>query len=114
MLPDKALNIYPNSNENLEALISFYFSKYDIDLGNSVLFIQEKSNLTLNQSEYILKKLSQTYIMIFKKHLRGRIALTNLIQYSIDALTNEGDVSNGSKNRQMITKEFRDFVLQNS
>lgn len=114
MLPDKALNIYPKSNENLEALINFYFNNYDINKGNSLQLLQEKSSLTLNQCEYIIKMLSDAYIPIFRKHLKGQITLMNLIQYGIDALTNEGTTVNGSENRKMITKEFRDFVLESN
>lgn len=114
MLPDKALNIYPKSNENLEALINFYFNNHDIHRSNALELLQEKNSLTLNQCEYILKKLSEAYAPIFRKHLKGHITLINLIQYAIDALTNEKRTPNGSPNRQMIMEEFKDFVLENN
>ncbi len=110
MLPKKELNIYPKSDENLQYLISFYFGEYDINRENGVEILREKTSLGLNQVEFIVKKLSEAYKPIFQKHLKGQITISNLLKYGFDALT-DSEV-NGSKNRELITEEFEEFVKQ--
>jgi hypothetical protein len=108
MLPKKEFNIYPKSDENLKALISFYLDKYDVNDDNGVEILKEKTSLSLNEIEFIFRKLSEAYIPVFQKHLKGQITVANLIKYAIDALT-ETKI-NGSKNRILITNEFEEFV----
>ena len=111
MLPNKKLNIYPKTDENLNALLSFYFDKFDVDHDKILDAVKRKTSLSLNQLEFIFRKLSEAYIPIFKKHLTIRqIALTNLFSYGLDALENKTINTGGSKSRQMITQEFKDFV----
>jgi len=113
MLPHKKLNIYPKTDENLNALFSFYFDEYDVDHDKILETVKRKTSLSLNQLEFIFRKLSEAYIPIFKKHLTLRqIALTNLFNYGVDALVSEMISKGGSKNRQLITQEFKDFVNQ--
>ena len=108
MLPKKELNIYPKSDENLAALISFYFDKYEVKNDNGLETLKVKTSLTLNQVEFILRKLSEAYETIFRSNLKGQIAISNLFTFGIDALT-DNEV-NGSENRKRITQEFKDFV----
>lgn len=108
MLPKTELNIYPKSDENLKALISFYLAQYDVIDDNGVEILNEKTSLSLNQIEFIFKKLSEAYIPIFAKHLKGQIRVSNLLNYALDALTER--TMNGSRNRMLITNEFKEFV----
>ena len=110
MLPKKEFNIYPKNDENLQALINFYLDKYDVNDDNGVEILKEKTSLSLNQLEFIFRKISEAYIPVFKKHLKGQITVSNLIQYAIDALTET--TINGSQNRILITNEFEKFVRQ--
>jgi hypothetical protein len=110
MLPKKEFNIYPRTEENLQALISFYFDGLEINQEHALDTLNKKPSLTLNQLEFIFRKLAEAYEPIFKKHLNGQITLTNLIEYGVDALKNTEPSKSGSKNRKMITKEFKEFV----
>lgn len=108
MLPSQSKNIYAKNDENLKSLISFYFDKYDLKQDKAIDFMKEKTSLSLNQFEYILKKLSEAYLPIFKKNLNSEITIANLIQYGFDALTNS-PVS-GSSYRKFVIEEFNKFV----
>ena len=108
MLPNKELNIYPKSDENLKSLISYYFDKYDLNLENGIEIIQKKTSLSLNQIEFIIRKLSEAYVPIFKKHMNGQITISNLLTYGIDGLT-EKEVRRSQSGMQ-ISNEFVDFV----
>ena len=110
MLPKKELNIYPKSEENFNALISFYFDQFEIDLSESLDFLKTKSSISLNQIEFIFRKLNEAYIPIFSANLNGKIKLSNLLSYGFDALTKNEKDWNGSLPRIKITKEFREFV----
>jgi len=110
MLPSKILNIYPKSEENLKALVSFYFDEYDINQEGAVKMLIDKTSLSLNQLEHILKMISEAFYPIFKKHLKGKIDLTNLIAYGFAAFTQEAYSDSESHKRQMITLEFKHFV----
>jgi len=110
MLPKKEFNIYPKSEENFNALISFYFDQFEIDLSESLEFLKTKSSISLNQIEFIFRKLNEAYIPIFSANLNGKIKLSNLLSYGFDALTKNEKDWNGSLPRIKITKEFRDFV----
>ena len=112
MLPKKELNIYPKNEENLKALICFYFDKFDVIQEDAIRLLLEKTSLTLNQQEFLIRKLSEAYIPVFKRHLNGQITLTNLISYGFDALVQETIPDTGSKQRQKITNEFRTFVKE--
>ena len=110
MLPSKKYNIYPRNNENLEALLSFYFDEFDVEQDEALGELQKYPMLATNQIEYIFRKLTEAYQPIFKKHLKGKITLKNLIAYGVDALKNSEPKKSGSQNRRMITKEFKEFV----
>lgn len=114
MLPKKELNIYPKTDENIKALISYYFDDYEVDFSESVSFLNQKTAVTLNQMEFVVQKLSEAYLKVFREELNGTIRLTTLLSYGFEALTiNEADWQ-GSKPRIQITKKFRDFVINTS
>ena len=109
MLPKKKLNIYPKSDENILAAIEFYFADKDVTYTDALEILKNERGLTLNQAEFILRKLSEAYESIFRINLHGKIELKNLIQFGIDALMNDG-ISKRSKPGQKITVEFLEFV----
>ncbi|WP_028123283.1 hypothetical protein [Epilithonimonas tenax] len=110
MLPLKKLNIYPKSKENVQALIDFYFGDIDIGQRNALEILEKYPYLSLNQIEFIILKLSEAYEPIFRTKLNGKIQFSNLFSYGVQALV-EDNVTNSSNNRNLITKEFRDFVV---
>lgn len=110
MIPKKDLNIYPKSEENYKALISFYFDSYEIDLTESVEFLNEKTSFSLNQIEFVLRKISEAYKSIFRENLNGKIKLTNLMSYGFETLTLEPRNWKRSQSGIRIMELFLDFV----
>ncbi|UMY65116.1 MULTISPECIES: hypothetical protein [unclassified Flavobacterium] len=107
MLPKKQLNIYPKSDENILAAIDFYFNESNINRDGALEKFKDTS-LSLNQIEFVLRKLSEAIDTVFKKNL-SKIELNNLVQYGIDALLT-GECKSGSQNRKRITLDFKQFV----
>ena len=113
MIPKKKLNIYPKTENNIQAIIEYYFAKLELDTeGVMTYLMNEKSYLELNQIEFLCRKINEGYQNIFQPNLNGQIGLKNLLSYSVDALTKDKNEWNGSKNRIRITQEFSDFVKQ--
>lgn len=112
MIPKKEFNIYPKTEENVDALLSFYFNKYNLPKEDCVKVIIENTNLTLNQAEFIARKLSECWEDIFSNFFNEKTSISNLMRYGIDGLTkNEKDWSFGpySSGRSKI-KEFVEYV----
>lgn len=111
MLPKKEFNIYPKTEENLNALLLYYFDKYDILKENVLEDLMNKTSLSLNQIDFIIRKLSESYKVLFEDFLKASIpTATNLINYGIEALTIDEDKWRGSKDRLEKTKDFLDYV----
>ena len=52
MIPKKKLNIYPKTENNIQAIIEYYFAKLELDTeGVMTYLMNEKSYLELNQIE---------------------------------------------------------------
>lgn len=104
-LPEKKENIYPKNEENLKALLSFYF---DCDLGNYTEHLNNE--FTLNQ----LEKIAQiTHVHV--DFLRDKIGTlggnaSNFLQYGIDAMAKNELEWRGSKNRKQITKDLKEVI----
>ena len=111
-LPKRTSNIYPKNDENLQALIDFYFAEFNIGQKDSLKILNDNTSLSLNQIEFIIRKLSEAYIPVFRKHLKIPIEFSNLFNYGKSALVDAEISKSGSKNRQFITKEFQDFVKE--
>lgn len=113
MLPNKELNIYPKSEENINALLCFYFNKYNLDKENSTKTIMYYSSLSLNQIEFIVRKLSESFEEIFNPFFKnGRPSIDNLMRYGIEGLTKKEEdwsFAPTSSARPKI-KEFVEFV----
>lgn len=112
MLPKKELNIYPKTEENLKALISFYFDSYELDLSESFDYLNERTLFSLNQIEFILRKLSEAYEPIFSKELKGNIKLVTLLKYGFNTLTKKQEDWNISKPGIEISIKFLKFVQE--
>lgn len=110
MLPKKSDNIYPKTDENIQAIIDYYFNEFNIGRTGAIELLKENNILSLNQIEYLIKKLAEAYIPIFRVHLKTPMELKNLIKYGIDAIVNLEIRKGLSKNRQNITLEFQNFV----
>ena len=111
MLPLNSNNIYPKSDENLKAIVAYYFDQYDnLDASGFLDVINNYSSLSLNQIEFIAKKISEGYESIFEKNLKGTKKIENLFKYAIEAIRLQPNEDKGSKNRIRITNEFRTFL----
>ena len=110
---EKKLNIYPKNDTNIQAIIEYYFTEFELNTeGVMEYLMNEKSSLELNQIQFICRKINEGYINIFRPNLNGRIGLKNLLSYAVDALTKNRTEWNGSQNRIRITQEFLDFIKQ--
>ena len=113
MLPKKVLNIYPKNEINVKALIKFYFAELELDTEGVIDFIiNKKTSLELNQIEFLCRLVLKGYSSVFRPNLNGRIKVTNLLSYAIEALTIDETKFKGSIPRIKITKQFKDFVKQ--
>ena len=113
MLPKKVLNIYPKNQVNVKALIKFYFAELELDTEGVIDFIiNKKTSLELNQIEFLCRLVLKGYSSVFRPNLNGRIKVTNLLSYAIEALTIDETKFKGSIPRIKITKQFKDFVKQ--
>lgn len=111
MLPESKENIYPKTEVNVKALISYYFDQYDIDQEGAVAAILMKTSLSLNQVEYILRKISEAYVPVFRKHFPRGVALNVLFSYyGVGAF--ERGTFKGSKSAELIFAEFLNFLEQ--
>lgn len=113
MLPEKSENIYPKTDQNIQAIIDYYFGEFNVGQTGAIEIVKENNILSTNQIEYLIKKLSEAYIPIFRAHLKTPIELQNLIKYGLDAIVYQEINKSGSKNRQNITLEFQNFVKEN-
>lgn len=114
MLPSKEFNIYPKTNENLQSLINYYFDKYELPQENAIEYLQSKTKLSLNQVEFIARKLSESWENIFSEFFNGKTTVANLMKYGIDGLTEEEsnwNIAKTSSERPKI-KEFINFVKE--
>jgi len=112
MLPKKSRNIYPKNEINIKAVLDFYFHENENILYGDIehILLHKKRTLSLNQIEFISRKINEAYSNVFKKNLNGEMYLTNLFQYAIDVFTKNESDWRGSKSRLKITREFRDFI----
>ncbi len=111
MLPKNEFNIYPKTEENLNALLFFYFAKYDLPMENAIEDLISKTSLSLNQVEFIVRKLSESYKILFEDFFKNKkTTATNLINYGIEALTIDEAKWQGSKPRLAKIKDFLGYV----
>lgn len=106
MLPTKKGNIYPKNEENLKALISFYFDKFDMVHGNVILYMVEKTSLSLNEFEFIAKNLAEAYAIHLEKSPYWKFTMLELIEIGFNGYTGlmVGKVFNNKQ--RILIEEF--------
>ena len=82
-------NIYPKSEENINAVLSYYFDRYLLlEKVDAISFLMENNMLSVNQIEFIARKLSESWHQIFEDFFTGKTtSFKNLMNYGICALT---------------------------
>ncbi len=113
ILPNRELNIYPKTEENLNAILSFYFDKYLLsDKQKGVKYIMENDNLSMNQIEFIARKMSECWPIIFKDHFPNNTSYANIMHLGILGLTVpdiKWEYSKSNRIRPVIS-EFIEYV----
>ena len=111
MLPKKEFNVFPRSHENVTAILKKYFPLYEQEYEKAMDDLENLPSLSLNQIEFMVRKLSEALEIVFKPYLINP-SLSNLVSYGIEALTPKGNLKGASKARIQITKDFKDFVMK--
>lgn len=111
ILPKRELNVYPKTEENVNAVLSFYFDKYLLfDKKEGVKYIMENDNLSMNQIEFIARKLSECYPEIFKNHfIIKTTSFANIMHLGILGLT-VPDIKWGYSKSNRIRPVIREFI----
>jgi hypothetical protein len=113
-LPNKEYNIYPKNEENINAVLSYYFDKYLLfEKKEAISFLMENNILSMNQLEFIARKLSESWHQLFENFFREKTtSYKNIMNYGICGLTlpeSKWTYSIGSSARPKI-REFIEFV----
>lgn len=113
-LPKKEFNIYPKTEENINAILSYYLDKYLVfEKVEAISFIMENNILSMNQIEFIARKLSESWHQIFEEFfIRNTTSFKNIMNYGICGLTlpeSQWSYSKGSSARPKII-EFIEYV----
>lgn len=114
ILPKKEFNIYPKTEENIKAVLSYYLDKYLLfEKEEAITFLMENDILSMNQLEFIARKLSESWQQIFENFFNGKTtSFKNLMNYGICGLTlpeSKWTYSKGSSARPKI-REFIEYV----
>lgn len=114
MTPLKNENIYPFTEENIAAVLKFYFSGYSSEeIYSCAQIIYKKYNLEMNQIEFVAKHISK-YIDFIKKEMSTVLKpdhLSNIMKYGKDAIFVRNENLHGSKNRNRITGELKRMIF---
>ena len=103
-------NIYPFTNENVEALLNhyLYFEKGDIG------WIYKLKDFNLNQLEFVVRKISEFEYFLDTHFRKGRgKTISNYLHYGIDACYNMKTINKPSGSRIKITSELRNLIFNN-
>lgn len=116
LLPKKEFNIYPKTKSNIEAVLSFYFDQFMLyDKSEGVEFLYSNSILSMNQIEFIARKLSESWNKIFLDFFSdSTTSYKNIMNYGVCGLTlpeSKWIYSKGSSARPKI-REFIEFVRE--
>ena len=108
MIPERNKNIYPTNDENIRAIINFYFQIPD----GKIEFLFEQKKLAINQIEFIAKQVSDNLHFIENSVGSYGLTISNAMTYGIDAMTELESNWKGSKNRIRITKELKELIIK--
>lgn len=100
-IPDKNINIYPKTKKNIKHLLNFYFDEFEPDKNGSVEYLMSKTSLSLNQIEFIVKKLHENFLIV-KSLFNNQNQLKLFLKYAIEAATQPQDTWEGSHNTKRI------------
>ena len=100
-IPDKNINIYPKTKKNIKHLLNFYFDEFEPDKNGSVEYLMSKTSLSLNQIEFIVKKLHENFLIV-KSLFNNQNQLKLFLKYAIEAATQPEDTWEGSHNTKRI------------
>lgn len=109
MIPDRINNIYPTNEENIRAILNYYFQIPDGEID----FIFDQKKLVINQIEFIAKQVSDNLYFIENSVGSSGLTISNAMKYGIDAMTEIESNWKGSQNRKRITKELKEIILKN-
>lgn len=114
ILPKKEFNIYPKNEDNLNAVLSYYFDKYLLfDKNEAIVNLLKNNTLSMNQIEFIAKKLSESWGQLFENFFtQKKTSYSNIMNYGICGLTlpeSQWQYGKGSSARPKI-REFITFV----
>jgi len=110
MIPDRSENIYPRNEENIRAILDFYFQLPD---GN-IKFLFEQKKLAINQIEFIAKQISDNLDFIKNSVGSSGLTIENAMKYGIDAMTELESNWEGSQPRKRITGELKKLISQSN
>lgn len=111
MIPDRNRNIYPNNEENIRAILNFYFQIPD---GNDIDILLNQKKFEVNQIEYIAEQVSAHLNYLQNEVGYGGLTITNVMKYGMDAMTEYESKWQGSRNRKRITKELKELIIQSN
>lgn len=100
-IPDKNINIYPKTKKNIKHLLNFYFDEFEPDKNGSVEYLMSKTSLSLNQIEFIVKKLHENFLIV-KSLFNNQNQLKLFLKYAIESATQPEDTWEGSHNTKRI------------
>jgi len=110
LLPQKKENIFIKSEENLKCLLEFYFDRFGINKEGAIAFLLNKTSLSLNQVEYIIKKLSESYELIFEDVFQPTTVI-KLLQSGFDAFTLKKFQGQGTPSCKAKALKFLEYVI---
>ena len=108
MIPERSKNIYPTNDENIRAILNFYFQIPD----GEIEFLFEQKKLAINQIEFIAKQVSDNLYFIENSVGSSGLTISNAMKYGIDAMTELENNWKGSQNRKRITRELKKLIIK--
>lgn len=109
-IPQEEDNIYPFTEENVEALLNHYF-KFE---RGDIKWVFELKELSLSQLEFVVKKVVEyQYLLDAYFDCKSGKTVSNYLDYGIYACFKMKRDSKPSVSRLKITSELRDLILDN-
>lgn len=107
MLPKKRDNIYPLTEQNITAILSFHF---DIPHGN-IDWLYNQKELSTNQIEWIAKSVSEHIEFLESKIDSKFFTVTFLMLKGVDAFYHDKKNWLGNRDDKAITEELKELVI---
>lgn len=109
----KRNNIYPRTEENIEAVLLFYFPNEKHSVVKTLSYqLYDERKLKLNEIEYLAEVISVN-MSFFKEHINLNVlTAVNLINLAYQAIYLNEEEWSGSVNRIKIIESFRNTVIK--